>query len=156
MIRDSDRKFLHKVTLFQNLSPERQEAIFMRMVTTAHPKGTIIFKQGDVADALYIVRKGMLEIFRSESPQDYDDIRLCSLKTGECCGEFSLIGSTKRLTTAMTGQETHLLHLTRQDFDELAKKDPELGLQLIRSIADNLLQPFQKNPEFFFQAIRMI
>jgi len=156
MIRANDREFLQKIPFFKDLAPEQLADLYGKIVTTVHSKGTMIFKQGDEADALFMVRHGYLDIFRGDSPANYNAIFLCSLEAGSYCGEFSLLGPSKRLTTAVVGSDAHLLQLTRHSFEELAEQDPRFGFKVLQAVARQLMVPFQEQPEFFFQAIRNI
>ncbi|MBN2381933.1 cyclic nucleotide-binding domain-containing protein [bacterium] len=154
MIREKDRTFLQNIPFFTELNHEQLKKLFGKIVTTVHSKGAMIFKQGDESDSLYIIRHGSLDIYRGESPQDYNEHLICSLHAGHFFGEFSLIGPTTRLTTAIVSKDAHLLQLKRQDFELLAEEDPALGWLVLRAIARHVIAPFQDQPEFFFQAIR--
>lgn len=67
--------------------------------------GQIIFRQDDVSDFAYIIRKGRVEISREEAGAVTP---LAILKPGEMFGEYGLLDNAPRSATAKALEEVEL------------------------------------------------
>ena len=76
-------------------------------------KGDFVFKQGELADALFFIARGRVEISK-------DAQVLASLGTGEVLGELSLFGGGhKRSATAKAESETVVVRIPSRPFRKL-------------------------------------
>ncbi|MFC1848774.1 Crp/Fnr family transcriptional regulator [candidate division CSSED10-310 bacterium] len=156
MISEPDFVFLSKIPLFRELDDDQIGKLSARLIATVQTKGTTLFKQGDVALSLFIIRKGSVNIQRTEATSEEKDIQLCQLTTGDVFGEFSLLNTGHRLTTAVVHESSALFELTRQDFVSLVNEDPWFGNFVIKAIARRLLAPFQQHADLFFKALKTL
>ena len=85
-------------------------------------KGGIVFNKGDLADSLFIIEFGRVEVQLENQSIE--------LSAGEYFGEMALIGDTSRNATIATLEDTKLLELTKADLHELAKDYPVLFQEL--------------------------
>ena len=153
MMRKEDKFFLQQLPFFIDLNDDELETVFSRLVSTVHSQGETIFKEGDPGSGLFIVRKGTIEIYRSDSRKEFGDHLLCKLSAGETFGDYSLLAPGKRLTTAVVGKSSHLFLISSNDFDELINEEAQLAVKLMRSIARKLILPFQRYPDLFLKAL---
>jgi CRP-like cAMP-binding protein len=99
------------------------------MRTEAHPAGTVLFRQGDVADRLYLVQSGAVRLAEIGK----------SVGAGEVFGEVGLFAPQgARTLTAVCETECRLATIAAEKVLELYYQDPRFGFFLIRLVAGRL------------------
>jgi CRP/FNR family transcriptional regulator, cyclic AMP receptor protein len=100
------------------------------MRTEVHPEGTVLFRQGDVADRLYLVRSGTVRLVEIGK----------AVGEGEVLGEVGLFAPQgTRTLTAACETECRLATIAGDKVLELYYQDPRFGFFLIRLVAGRLL-----------------
>jgi len=85
--------------------------------------GGFVFREGDFADAIYIIVKGAVEI--KTTTKDDHVHKLTTLKKGEVFGEMALIEGRPRQASAEAVQETEVIIIPRKEFfSKLLLLDP--------------------------------
>ncbi|MBF0159188.1 MAG: cyclic nucleotide-binding domain-containing protein [Magnetococcales bacterium] len=101
-----------------------------------YPAGAIIFSPGDVADCLYVVQKGRVEIVIQT---DRGENRLTAPGPGEMFGASSLFTADKvRFTTARVLEDAHILKVDERTLISRLHQDPSLAFRLIRRMAQRI------------------
>ena len=76
-VEDSARQRLHKALarapLFADLEPHSLSAIERELSLLVLPGGAPLFRQGEPADAVYVVASGCLGVFRHEEPESAEE-----------------------------------------------------------------------------------
>ncbi len=80
--------------------------------------GEVIFKTGDVADAVYFITAGTVKISHDQNA--------LSLDYGEFFGELSLLHKRRRAADAVAHTSCRLLVLDAEDFHDLCRDNPQL------------------------------
>ncbi|BBX99237.1 MFS transporter [Mycobacterium lacus] len=75
--------------------------------------GAYLFRAGDVSDALYVVRRGRLQVLDEHGV-------LAELGRGQVVGELGLLLGTARSATVRAIRDTSLLRLTKAQFEQIA------------------------------------
>jgi NADH:ubiquinone reductase (H+-translocating) len=87
-------------------------------VTHAHYEaGEAIIRQGDLADAFYVIVRGTVQVVREADGQETE---LARLAAGDSFGELGLLQQRRRSATVRALEPTDLIALGRADFDLLA------------------------------------
>ncbi len=126
---------LRALPLFAGLDDGTLLAITRRLVVRPVAAGEIIYKEGDIGDALYLVDKGRVEIVGSVSRKGQI---LARLNAGGFFGEMALLTGKARSTGARAAENTTLWALYRSDFEELATAYPAIGKALSEVLQDRL------------------
>jgi DNA-binding SARP family transcriptional activator/CRP-like cAMP-binding protein len=95
---------------------------------------TLLFREGDPGDRFYIVLEGRLEIIKGLNT---DEERLLFLRgPGDFIGEMGFL-LPSGLRTASVRARTHvqLLEMTRETFDALLRRWPEVAIQMARTLS---------------------
>ncbi len=116
--------FLALSPLFSSLTVSEREEVFTRFRIHRVPMKTLLFKEGDFPDALYMIKSGEVEIFTRN--RQGKKICLNTLKSGNLFGEISLLFQKPRMASAKTTRPSELLELTRQDLDACLCRFPNL------------------------------
>lgn len=126
---------LQRVELFQGL-PRKDLARLAEVVGgVAVDKGEVVFHEGEPGDAFYIVHQGAVEILKARP--DGTEEKLAVRRDGEAFGEMALLNDAPRSATARALQETQLLTVAREDFEELLGGD-SIALRLMRVLSMSL------------------
>ena len=101
-----------------------------KQVTVA--EGKTIFVENMPGEALYLVQQGTVQI--SQLLAEVDEQDLTTISAGKVFGELAVIDGGTRYATARAVKNSVLLVLKRDDFDQLVREKPRLGLQLTLNI----------------------
>jgi len=94
--------------------------------------GETLFRAGDPADTLFLVRTGRLGVFRKEEGKDTDFVGVVT--SGQPVGEMALIAGTAHTSTVAALRDTEILALPRDAFFAAARKAPDILAELARLI----------------------
>lgn len=99
------------------------------------PKGTVIFQEQDQGAEMYIVLQGSVEIgMESHGKQ----IKLAEIAQGGFFGEMSLLEGLRRTATAVTSCDSVLMVITKNNFDEVISKNPEIALRIMKGLSSRI------------------
>jgi len=99
-----------------------------RAVTRTFPKNTVVVREGDRTDSLYIIVSGRVKIYVSD--EKGKEVALNESGPGEYFGEM-VLDEGPRTASVMTLEPTEFLVVPKEDFREFVKKSPEFSLHLI-------------------------
>lgn len=110
------------------------------MEPTQFPAGTILFDQGDVADAAYLVQDGIVEIV-------LDDQVVGEVGAGRLFGEMALISSKPRAATARTKTDVTCIVVPRPVFDSILRNADAFTRALIQSLIEHVRSSNRRNDD---------
>ncbi len=122
--------------LFRRLSEKALDQLASIALRRTYNKGTVIFLQGDEADALYGVASGRVRI--SASGADGKEVYLNIMEPGDTFGEIAVLDGLPRTAGATAIDATTLIVIHRPDFLELVQQDPQLSTHLIKLLCERL------------------
>ncbi len=103
------------------------------------PADTVIFKQGEAGDAVYILASGRLRATVSSDVEAGPFIS--EMKAGDIVGEMALLTGQTRTATVTAIEDCELLRLGKPVFDRLIQDHPDL----ITAFGSQLLPRFQRD-----------
>ena len=125
--------FLALVPILAGLESWLRHAIAARARATQVEAGDWLFREGDRAEALYVVRAGRLEVVEEAS-----GAVIRQLGRGDVIGELALLTDSLRSASVRAVRTSDLLEIDRANFDVLLKSSPALSLALTRELAEQL------------------
>ncbi|MBI5245353.1 MAG: cyclic nucleotide-binding domain-containing protein [Elusimicrobia bacterium] len=93
--------------------------------------GEVVFKQGEEGDALYLVSEGLIGVSAGGK-------EVARLGPGECLGELALVDEEPRSATATALEESRLLRISSDDFNNLLPTHPGIAKALMHTLARRL------------------
>lgn len=123
------KDFLRKIALFADLEDGQLDRLAALVKEEQHPAYKLVFREGNEVDAFYIVRDGMVTVFRDVpgKPQQV----LARLEEGGFFGEMGLLNDkARRYASARTAAPTTLLRIDKPDLVQLLTANPGLELKL--------------------------
>ena len=97
--------------------------------------GTVLFREGDPGDFMYVVQAGEVEIRRKVG--DHERV-LAVLPPGEFFGEMALINQRPRSATAVVGKPSRLLVIEPRTFEAMIRGKTEIAVRMIKTLAGRL------------------
>ncbi len=98
--------------------------------------GTIIFREKDPADVMYVIISGRVSI--SKQVMEGIDKTLSVLEEGEYFGEMSLLLKANRSATVTAMEDTELVKLERDGFKQILRDFPDAGMAMLIQLATRL------------------
>lgn len=131
----SERRWPPERSVFSAASPELLAAVERAAVRVEVAAGTVLFQQGDEADAFYIVDDGEIEI--SVTSQGGKKLTLEIMTRGEIFGEIGLFAGARTAGAMATGP-ARLRRVRRADLMASIRAEPALALQFIDMLCARL------------------
>ena len=113
------REILRESPLFDNLVPAELSMLAELFSLRQYDAGEVVFNEGDVGDAMYVIAEGSVEILRKNSTGKLGTI--ATLEAPQFFGEMSLIDKEYRSATVRAKTEARLLQLTNENLHIFAK-----------------------------------
>jgi CRP/FNR family transcriptional regulator, cyclic AMP receptor protein len=123
---------LSQIAIFGATTEIQQQEIFRRLETGLIPKGQPIFHKGDDASHIYIVKSGEIEL---SIPGNDVTIQKKKLGVGECFGQVALMSMQPHAVSAIAGEDSEVIVLSRRALHQLRHEDIELFALLMMNIA---------------------
>lgn len=123
---------LRHTPIFGGLAPAVLRALAAEVSTFETEPDATIIRQGDPGEALYIVVKGFVRVFRRDSA-GVESV-LGELHKGEFFGEMALLEGQTRSATIVARNAATVMRLDGQDFRRVVAADPALGEQVRRQL----------------------
>jgi sulfate permease, SulP family len=114
-------------------SPEENAQLLGAIRRRELPAGTVLFREGDDGDALYMLAKGTVTI-RLVSGRG-SSIRLATLIPGVIFGEMALLEGRRRSAEATADAAIIVYEMTKADFAKLMANNPTLAAKLVANMA---------------------
>ena len=125
---DPKLELISKVPLFAGCDKRSIEEIGRLAEEVDVPAGKTLMREGDSADAFYIIVNGSIRIERTgAAPRD--------LGPGQFLGEIALVDHGPRTATATTTSPARLLVLGHREFDQMLDKHPGFRGQVMEALA---------------------
>ncbi len=122
------REFLRSIVLFKDLDADQLGRLEEIAREERVPSRTVIFREGDAVDAFYMVREGLVTVFREEKGKPLQV--LARLEPGGFFGEMGLLNDkARRIASARTVMPTVLLRIEKDDLIGLLTDNPMLELK---------------------------
>lgn len=93
--------------------------------------GETIFKQGDEAELVYIVKSGLIDIVLNGEILE-------TLIGGEIFGEMALVDSSPRSASAVSRTDSTLVALDQDAFERYVHATPHFAVQMLKITTDRL------------------
>lgn len=135
MSLEKEVDLLKRIGLFANLEPSKLKLIAFTSEWLHFKPGQVLFRQGDVGDAAYIITQGIAEIIVN-TPEG--EISLANRGQNDIVGEIAIMCDVPRTATIRATTDLSTLKITKEVFFQLLRGSPEMALEIIRALAMRL------------------
>jgi CRP/FNR family transcriptional regulator len=131
--------------MFERLPNQAIDRLVLSFERHELEDGSVIFRQGDRGDRMYLVEIGQVDLFRND---EYGRVqRLASVEPGAYFGELALLSDNPRVATARCVGETELLSISGRELKRLLAESPPALRSLIGTVKE--YKPPEKPPPFW-------
>ena len=127
---------LKGVPFFTGLGSKALVRIMSALVGQHYQKGSSIVKQGEPADAFYIIKSGKVNVLLDIKGKA--SLPIAKLGPQEGFGEMALLTDSPRTASVVAATEVDVWRLTRKGFDVLLEENLSLGLYFSRIVTERL------------------
>lgn len=134
-------RLLKSVGALGSLSSSELIELAGKLEPLSVPRGAVLLRQGEPAEALYLVLSGRFRVFRDDHSEP-----LAEIGTGQPIGEIAFIAGGRRTASVRAERDCLVLKLGRQDFDALAARSSDLWARVAATLAERLGEVRREKP----------
>jgi HEAT repeat protein len=128
---------LQSLSIFSQSSAEDLAEVASLISTRRVPKGTVLFREGDLGDAMYVVRRGEMALSRDGKLLDH-------VGAGEACGIVACLDQLPREMTATATRDTSVLAISADGLLQLLADRPLLMYSVFRALTAAIRQQLDR------------
>ncbi len=107
----------------------------LEQLVRRHTAGTVLFREGDRGEKMYVIRSGKVNIWKHISESE---ITLAVLGAGEFFGEMALLEGLPRSAGATVVEDALLIEVAQPAFETLVHKNGEIAVRLMKRLSSRL------------------
>lgn len=125
-----------KIPFFQSLSKENLDKIEPYFQEYRFTRGQYLFWEGDPANKIFVIKSGRVRLLKTSASGK--EMVLEVMVPGQICGGATLFGDTHR-SGGQAVEPTVVYGMTRESYDRLLAKYPEIARGIIRYLGGKLM-----------------
>src|SRR3970282_1965908 len=134
---------LRRIPFFSELPDDVLDAIRRCLRVERHPRGAILFREGDLGDTLYLVQSGQLKVYSDATGEE----RIFAyIGPGGFFGELALLLEQPRSATVVVMIDAEVALLSKGDLEDLLRDYPAIAIHLGRELGRRLGGPAPPPP----------
>ena len=134
-------ELLRRIPLFAQVEPAKLKLLAFTSERVAYEGGEILFRQGDMGDAAYIVMEGEVEVL-VEAPGG--PVTVATLGRDAVVGEIAILCDVPRTATVRARQRVVCLRIAKDLFLRLINEFPQMAVAIMCDLALRLEASNQK------------
>lgn len=111
-----------------------EDKLFDR-VGRVFPRGEVLFRDGDAAETMYVLRSGRVRVFKEVNGREKT---LAYIEAGDFFGEMALLNNKPRTASAECVEETAVLVIDAKMFEAMLRGNAEIAVRMIQRLAKRL------------------
>lgn len=132
----ADSSLLLRSILFAGLDHATASQVIAHLDEERWPAGAMIFEDNSAGETLYVIRKGRVRV--SKTLENGQEHVLVEMGPGEFFGEMALIEDKPRSARVTTVTATLLFAISRQTFNTLIERYPQVAINILKEISARL------------------
>ena len=133
---EQEVEILRRIPLFANVEAAKLKLMCFASERITYKSGQSLFEQGDVGDAAFIIIEGAADVIVTH------DAPLVVAQVGkdDIVGEIAILVDIPRTATVTATSELTALKITKDLFFRMVTDFPEMGVEIMRVLAQRLEQ----------------
>lgn len=127
---------LGELDLFESLSDDEVDALAHKAATVTWDAGTVVFNEGDLGDACYVIFTGGVKVTRRLV--DGQPIALAQVGHGGMVGELALFATERRSASMQAVEATTAIAISREDLMAILHGNAEAAISMAVHVAQLL------------------
>jgi len=147
-----DPRALRRVKILAGMSDDQLKRFAEFMEVEKVPQWSVIVKQGEMGDAMYLILSGELRVRIDVMGKE---TILATLSIGDFFGDISLFDHGPRSADVVANTDSTLLKISSSAFDELAKAAPETATPFLRAVGQTLSARIRADNKRYGDSVKM-
>jgi CRP-like cAMP-binding protein len=145
------REDLNQIVMIAHLTEPMQDKLAQIIDVLKFDKDEIVFKEGEAAERLYMLRSGSVLLEQRIS----DKVTACvgSVKPGFSFGWSAMVDNGVYTTEAVCIEPSEIYSFRRDKINKLFEKDPEMGFRMYQRLLELIKKRLDYRTGQFRQAI---
>lgn len=136
MSADQEARIFSGVDVLEALSKEELDDLARRLPDKRLRKGEVLYGPGERGGGLFILKEGRVRVYRTDA--EGGEFTLEVLGAGTGFGEMSLGPGWLRAAYAQAVEPLLVTSLTRENLENLIRRNPEVGVRMVRLLSERL------------------
>ena len=136
------KAFLKSLPLFSDLKDKDLGHLIEALHSRIYHEGEVLFLEGDIGRALFIVESGRVELTKKDSSGKPRPLAM--LGPGDFFGEMALLEHLPRSASAVVTEKSHIHLLYRSRIEPIMHYQPNIGMSIMRHLAQLLSARLRK------------
>ncbi len=132
---NAEVEMLRRIPLFSRIEPAKLKLLAFTSEHMTFKKGQVLMRQGEVGNEAYVLMDGRVAV-TVDTPQG--EIVVAELGDNELIGEIAILCDVPRTASVKALGEVKTLLIRKEQFLQLVAQFPQMGIEIMRSLADRL------------------
>lgn len=129
---------LDHVDLCRDLEPAELALLRDAVTRQTHPKGAVLFHEGDAGTCVYLLARGAVSILLESAGNHGNAKRIVTFAPGVTFGEQAILDGGPRSAAAVCDREVVVFVLSTATLETWRHQHPQLAIKLYRAMAQSL------------------
>jgi CRP-like cAMP-binding protein len=130
-----DVEALRRIPLFAKVEPSKLKLMAFASERASYQPGEILFNQGDLADAAYIILDGTADVMVN-TPSG--PLKVAEMGRDAFVGEIGILCDIPRTATIIAREPLTTLKITKELFFRMITDFPSIAIEVMRVLAQRL------------------
>lgn len=132
---DQEVEILRSIPMFAKIEPAKLKLMAFASERLSFKPGQDLFKMGDAGDAAYIMIEGTADVIIDAAGEE---LTVAQLTKNDIVGEIAILCDVPRTATIRAVDEVTALKITTDLFFRMVTDFPDMGIEIMRSLAQRL------------------
>ena len=133
---EQEVEVLRRIPLFANIEPAKLKLMCFASERITYKSGQSLFEQGDLGDAAFIIVDGSADVIVTRDAP----LVVAQVGKNDIVGEIAILVDIPRTATVTATSELTALRITKDLFFRMVTDFPEMGVEIMRVLAQRLEQ----------------
>ncbi|HUK10334.1 MAG TPA: cyclic nucleotide-binding domain-containing protein [Stellaceae bacterium] len=135
MSLNEEVEILRRIPFFAQIDPSKLKLLAFTSERVAFDAGHVLFRQGDAANAAYVIIDGKAEVIAESTS---GPVQLAVLDANKVFGEIAILCDVPRTATVRAQTRLTTLRISKDLFLRLLKEFPQIAIAVMRELAHRL------------------
>ena len=132
---EDEIRTLQQIPMFRDIEISKLKLMAFAGQRITYQKEEILFNQGAVSDAVYIILVGEVDVVRVT---DNGNVLLARLGVTELIGEMGVLCDKPRTAMIVAHSDVQALRIDKMTFIHIVQQVPQLSMAIIRELSERL------------------
>ncbi len=129
---------LDRADICREMDADEMAELRAVMVREAYPRGTVLFREGEPGDCMYLLAQGAVSMLLRAPDDPQRTKRLVTFAPGVVFGELALLQRATRSADGICDSECVVYSISRSALDELGERNYAIAIKIYRALAVTL------------------